>query len=533
MDRRDFIKRLGLGAGALTVAGYAGPLARWAVAGPEDAPHWQLPEGHYEGHYPLHLIYPRPDEETESYARHRHACPGRTYEIYIGVQFGAWPYRFEKIAGPDWLEIVDETLQWDGTRFVIPPGYGVLRGTAPREPRPPETVTVRVFDQAHDRPDPSCVDVTFTVQVHSEPFVFVDNESGDDASADGTIGSPYRTVQALKASGEHGRKICIVLGDSYYMDWPAYGTEERFDTLEPHQPCAYIRDVPGYCRVDGSDSNRFANERGVDSFYAGFSVEDIQQNTRLQDNVKVFQNWGRQAVRTTIQRVQVKNMWPGHRVNDNPGAIVCMVPQGYHLDNPESLHRYNYYVDIVADTLWREGDTRAGNPPAAYRSGGMRNLIERFTVKNAGYGGHISNKWGSRYHEVRACTLTENNPRNAHVQIGVSAGRYGVTKHAVGCWNRANPGSVWFSGVSDDPALEGFAALRNSAADVSSQRAFHRPLLRGNIAAAYTRNDHWDGDGRNIRVDSLPEAFDAQMRLRDEWIRDNPELFGRFGADIA
>ncbi len=493
---------------------------------------WQLEEGHWESEYPLHVIYPRPDSETGEFARHRHAYPGRMYEIYIGVQFGAWPYRFEKISGPDWLNIVDETLVKDGERFVVPEGYGVLRGTAPSTPGPAEPVTIRVYDQEHGRPDPSFVDVTFSVEVSPDNFVFVDNENGDDTTGNGTISAPYRTIQAMRGSSLHGGAICIVLGDHYYMDWPTHSTEERFDTLDSENPRAYIRDVPGYCVVEGKDSRRFANERGEDSFYAGFSIENIQQDVREQDNVKVFQNWSVRAVRTTIQRTRIYNMWPGHAVNDNPGAIVCLVPSNFNLDDPESLHRYNYYVDIVVDRLWNEGDTAAGNPPAAYVSGGLRNLVERMTVKNAGYGGHIFNKWGTRYHEVRACTLVENNPSNAHVQVGAST-QYGVTKHAVACWNRVGPGKIWFSGVADDPELEGFVALRNSAQGVESHTSVRNPVLRGNIAAEYHRNDHWDEDGRNIMVSSIDDAFDEDMNLVDEWKEANPGVFGKFGADIA
>src|SRR5690606_1338391 len=79
--------------------------------GPGDAgvePVWQLAEGHYEGYFPLHVIYPRPDDETQSYARHRHAYPGVRYEIPIGVQFGKWPYRYELIEGPEGARVVRE-----------------------------------------------------------------------------------------------------------------------------------------------------------------------------------------------------------------------------------------------------------------------------------------------------------------------------------------------------------------------------------------------------------------------------------------
>ena len=184
-------------------------------AGTPDAgvgPSWLLPEGHYEGHFPLHVIYPRPDDETEAYARHRHAYPGVLYEIPIGVQFGKWPYRYELVEGPDGARVVHETLRWNGVdAFEVPEGYGVIAwDVAADAPAGPHSFHVRVYDQDHGRDGDSFVDVTWTTSVGTSQFVFLDPLGGDDATADGSIESPFRELAALQDSGRGGDKICYI-----------------------------------------------------------------------------------------------------------------------------------------------------------------------------------------------------------------------------------------------------------------------------------------------------------------------------------
>ena len=48
-----------------------------------------LPETNFEpAKMAMHLVYPRPDTETQVHARHRWAHPAMRYEIPVGVQGG-------------------------------------------------------------------------------------------------------------------------------------------------------------------------------------------------------------------------------------------------------------------------------------------------------------------------------------------------------------------------------------------------------------------------------------------------------------
>ena len=56
----------------------------------------------------------------------------------------------------------------------------------------------------------SFVDVTWTTSVGTSQFVFLDPLGGDDATADGSIESPFRELAALQDSGRGGDKICYI-----------------------------------------------------------------------------------------------------------------------------------------------------------------------------------------------------------------------------------------------------------------------------------------------------------------------------------
>ena len=150
---------------------------------------WELDDGHfYPAVMPPVAIYPRGDDEVESWARHRWAHPDIEYRIPAAVvQGGAWPFLYELVDGPEGAR-VGATLQWEDDRMVADDDYGVLRWT-PSAADEGQTFDfhVRVTDQ-----EGTTVDVQWTTTVDSTRFVFVSPEGSDDAL--GTIDDPLETA---------------------------------------------------------------------------------------------------------------------------------------------------------------------------------------------------------------------------------------------------------------------------------------------------------------------------------------------------
>ena len=120
------------------VVGGRGRRGRIGEVGPPPSGGWQLPSGYFEtAVMPLRVVYPRPNTETQTFARHRHAYPGLQYRIPISIQGGAYPFRFEVVEGPSGM-VVGET--------VGATDYGVVTWT-PSAAGGPYNVVIRVTDQ--------------------------------------------------------------------------------------------------------------------------------------------------------------------------------------------------------------------------------------------------------------------------------------------------------------------------------------------------------------------------------------------------
>ena len=154
---------------------------------PDDA---QLPDGHYVPRKvdPI-LIYPRPDDETPEWAKHRRHHPGVPYRVPIGISFGSWPYFFEAVELPTGCT-VGAFLTESGDALRVGEDYGVVECTDPVEGTYP--VHVRV----HFQDDYTPIDVRWTLEVTTSGTIVIDPQGGDDATGDGSIDHPFRTINA-------------------------------------------------------------------------------------------------------------------------------------------------------------------------------------------------------------------------------------------------------------------------------------------------------------------------------------------------
>src|SRR5208337_3692923 len=122
-----------------------------------------LPAGHWiAAKQAMIQVYPRPDSETNTWARHRWAyydgVNAVQYKIPLGVSFGAFPYVFQLLSGPPGMTI-GATYWQSGWSFpeALAAGYGYLLWT-PTASVTNATVSILVTDQQKNT-----LTITFTV----------------------------------------------------------------------------------------------------------------------------------------------------------------------------------------------------------------------------------------------------------------------------------------------------------------------------------------------------------------------------------
>ena len=520
-------------------------------AGTPDAgvgPSWLLPEGHYEGHFPLHVIYPRPDGETEAYARHRHAYPGVLYEIPIGVQFGKWPYRYELVEGPEGARVVHETLRWNGVdAFEVPEGYGVIAwDVAADAPAGPHSFRVRVYDQDHGRDGDSFVDVTWTTSVGTSQFVFLDPLGGDDATADGSIESPFRELAALQDSGRGGDKICYIretapldpdesrFAGGYRPDPPR---QLRFGSSD--EPKAYVA-FPGesvvFNNAGQSGFAQSASGSNRDVFFAGIVTAFAGQEARSSGNVRVIIH-RHGAVRSTFWRMGCVRAFGGTRKDDNHGFI--WYPRaGGNVDDATG-HLYLYAADCWMDRMNVDAGVDASfdgvgaNGPhlwSTYTTN--RTLAERHRVSNSVVvnNGFVIVKGSARDAEIRACVTVEGNSGYYHVRaLGSSSD--GETARVALCYNRtgSDEGRVFMGQAGNNPPYQDIIAYRNSCAGpitgAGNAEAYSSAF---NNVARSVADTVKTSEGNVTHGGELP--FDAELNLVGA---ARAEHLGTKGAEVA
>src|SRR5580698_176033 len=166
-------------------------------------------------------VYPRPDSETNTWARHRWAYYDGTnpvqYRIPLGVSFGAFPYVFQLLSGPPGMTIGATIWQSDWSfAQAMTAGYGYLLWT-PTAAVTSGTVSVLVTDQQMNT-----LTITFTVSTSSSTsrFIFLDAANGNDSTGTGAIGAPWKTLakalgSSYAATANPGA-ICYLRGTGTY-----------------------------------------------------------------------------------------------------------------------------------------------------------------------------------------------------------------------------------------------------------------------------------------------------------------------------
>ena len=277
---------------------------------------WQLATGYYiPRQMPMEIVHPRP--ESNSRARYKWAHTQFEYQIPIGIQGGAWPFKYELISGPPGMT-VGEVMDIDG-EGVHSPGewYGNVRW--PNPSGGPYSCTVRVYDQG----DPgSSIDVDWTVTVDDSKFTFLDAVNGTDTDGGpATHNNPIKTwvnyYQADDDNADYDDQILVFKNGTYPVIGDGVSENSgslrvQFNTNKAGAMIAY----PGHSPVLDLTTNHFIN-MGDELFVGGMTC-DGATTTRL--NTRVFTGANPNSLtllKTTWQNISD----PGINAKDNPNTV--------------------------------------------------------------------------------------------------------------------------------------------------------------------------------------------------------------------
>lgn len=281
------------------IALFVGAALPLAVAWPQEPPkapmlisidaglpqdEWRLPTTHFvRAKMPMTLVHPRPDNETNAWARHRKAYPGLEYRIPVAVQGGAYPFYYEIVEAPEGMTIGKTVWETD---------YGVLSWTPEiGENGRSFPVTIRIYGQEYGREvaetvGPTFVDAKFVIKVtnSTDDFIFVDHSV--ERSGDGSISAPLKTLKETYGDGSStqvtypGRAVYLRAGvyETLTDDWFA---NKGYAHLQGERtPMVFLGFPSEMVEIDFTNGTFYSEIGGNDHYVAGLRLSNTSQRAR-------------------------------------------------------------------------------------------------------------------------------------------------------------------------------------------------------------------------------------------------------------
>lgn len=290
---------------------------------------WKLDEGHWvPAKMPMTVVHPRPDRETQTWARHRVAHPEFRYEIPVGVQGGAWPFLYELVDAPDGASV---------GQIYGQDNYGVV--TWEPSAAGNHTFQVRITDQ-----DLQTSTAAWTVTVDAEAFVFVDGDNGDDAAV-GTVDDPLQSFSGWYrddvTDDTFAGKIMVFREASvpYVIIGDAVNANGNCRLNSDTKSIVWIGYPDETPILDASQSKVFLEAPREDLYVAGLRFEHGRQDVA---NAQFFWVTGG-GDRITFWRNTWFDLGPGQVGNDNTGPVFI---SGTGPEKRYILSKENIYEEI-------------------------------------------------------------------------------------------------------------------------------------------------------------------------------------------
>jgi hypothetical protein len=357
---------------------------------------------------PMYPVYPRPDAETQPHARHRWAHPHFRYEIPIGVQGGAWPFKYEIISGPSTATIGEYYGDKD---------YGILTWSPSTTDSSNVSFHIRVTDQQLN-----AVDFNWSVTIDAEHFVFIQDDWSGAKS--GTINEPLEDwsdwYKGSVSDSTYQDKIIVFRGGKYTISGDA-----SFDggnvALNGNKATALIG-YPGEDPViDCSSSIIVGTSSNADMFFASIKYVNGRQDYV---NGRFFWMYGSPS-RTVWWDNEFNTLSKGTSGAGNAAAVF--------LDDITNQTYNILYKGNIHDAINTYG---GGNGAIFIMYNTFYVLIEDNIVKNSNTEYGIWAKTSKAYVTIRHNDMSENNSRSPIVvHYGDTPSTPQNHSHEV-CWNK-------------------------------------------------------------------------------------------------
>lgn len=366
-----------------------------------------LPAGHFiPAKMPMHVVYPRPDSETQNHARHRWAHSKMNYEVPIGVQGGAWPFKYQLIEGPYGAKIGEDygaenygVITWRPTK-----SYGSAR------------FVVQVTDQELNR-----VNIEWNVTINDSAFIFI--QDGYKGQKLGTIDSPLEDIRDWYRDDNDDKKfhnkIVVFRGGNYkLLGDPAnkYNVRLLASTKTPSL-IAFPGEKPV---VDCSEAKILTDNKSMkDLFIAGIKWINGRQDV---SNAHFFWAVG-DVTRATWWRNHFDNLGPGKKGNDNTGAVFV---SGTGTLKKNLLYKQNLHTNI-------RNEGYNGHYAEWYVTSYL--LVEENIARNSNSQAGFFAKGTVSHVTMRANEMWEN-VTGGQIAVGYGGEARSVPHHHEVCWNK-------------------------------------------------------------------------------------------------
>ncbi|HCS64592.1 MAG TPA: hypothetical protein DIW64_11235 [Cellvibrio sp.] len=468
-----------------------------------------LPEGYFvKAKMPMHLVYPRGDTEVQAHARHKWAHPDMEYAIPIGVQGGAWPFKYELVSGPSGAKI--GSLYGEENYGSITWVPAASSGTV--------EFKVRITDQ-----ELKTVEASWKVTIDPSMFIFV--KSGASGTKVGTINNPLASFADWykdPKDASYLNKIIVFRGGNYSLVGDPTSNNNLRLLKESKTPS--LIGFPGEEPIFDASTTKVMVSDLSDIFIAGITWKNARQDV---SNAHFLWLTG-DVSRATFWRNHFRDMKQGLVGNDNTGPVfISSTPIAkenilYKENNHTGIHNKGFnghYFDV-------------------YRASYV--LIEQNTVSNSSSGNGFWPKGTVAFVTVRANNAYDN---VSGIQIAIGYGTEAIDTphdHEI-CWNR-----VVVPVDQDGPAIM-VAGSNSNQGKTYNTYLYRNTIVNGYSVVRFAGAEPYETDA-NIIVSKNLKTWDlANMKttianvlalptngvvsINDAKFIGND--FGKVGADVA
>jgi hypothetical protein len=370
---------------------------------------------------PMALVYPRPNNETQSHSRHRWAHPDMPYEVPIGVQGGAWPFKYEIISGP--AGAVIGQLYGDEN-------YGVV-SWLPTTSTGEESFTIKITDQ-----ELNSITATWSVTIDANQFIFIDDDSSGAkiGTIDQPLGSWADWYKGDASDNTYANKIIVFRGGNYsVVGDPAHNGNVEINTGVKSPS---IIGYPGELAILDCSTAKIFTRGGTN--VKDIFIADIKWANGRQDVANAHFFWATNDVsRSTWWRNQFHNLLPGQVGTDNTSTVFVSdtgTHKNYFLYKHNTLteiHNLGYngsYVEAYGLSYWlveentaRNSDSNAGffgKQTVSFATTRANEAFDNIDGEQMGFGYNTPTGMGAP-HDHEICWNRVRLPQNNQGTVGM------------------------------------------------------------------------------------------------------------------